>query len=107
MAILKENGKNNVFIFDNEFLLRKDLSLKAKGLLAFLLSLPENEKIYKSELKKYFKDGQTAINTAFNELVEKGYIVVHKKRVNGRLDYDYDIYNIPQTKREMNKNGRK
>lgn len=98
MAVFKANKSNDVLVFNNEFLKRKDLSLKAKGLLIFLLSLPENQKIHKSELKKHFKDGQTAINTAFNELVEKGYIVVHKKRINGRLDYEYDIYNIPQIK---------
>lgn len=82
-----------------DFLLSKDLSLKAKGLLCFLLAYPKDEPIHKTELKNYLKDGQTTINTAFTELMDHGYIIMHKKRVDGLIDYDYDVYDIPRIKR--------
>jgi len=80
---------------DVSYLRRKDLSMKAKGLLTFLLTLPEDYPLHKTKLKKYFKDGQSAINSAFDELMMNGYIIGHKTRVKGHIDYDYDVCDIP------------
>ena len=52
------------------------LSATAKGVLAFLLSLPSNHNIKKRDLPKYFKEGYFALNNAFEELVDKR--LIHK-----------------------------
>lgn len=59
----------NAMLHDNR------LSMKAKGLLSFLLSLPPDWVIYKSTLPNYFDDGYSAISSAWDELVEAGYIL--------------------------------
>ena len=62
-----------------EFLKDKSISLKAKGLLAFLLSLPPDWVIYKSKLTDYFLDGKDSISSAWTELETLGYI--HSVRI--------------------------
>lgn len=52
----------------------KSLSLKAKGLYAYLFSLPEDWKVYKTEIVKHFSDGKDSLNSAFKELESNGYI---------------------------------
>lgn len=88
----------NEIMKSKEYLLSRNLSLKAKGLLTFLLSSLEGEAFYKTELYNMLPDGKASINTAFKELVENGYIVVHQRRVEGKIDYDYDVYDTPINK---------
>lgn len=51
------------------------LSLKAKGLYSYLFSLPEDWKVYKTEIVKHFLDGKDSMNGAFKELTENGYLI--------------------------------
>jgi len=53
----------------------KKLSLKAKGLYAYLFSLPEDWKVYKTEVVKNFSDGKDSLNSAFKELENNGYLI--------------------------------
>ena len=85
-------------MLNNEFLKRSDLSMKAKGLLAYFLSLPNNWKIVRKELPNNFKDNITAVNTAIKELEKSGYIIRYQKR-NKQQRFEgivYDIYETPQ-----------
>jgi len=59
----------------NDVLRDNTLSSKAKGLLAFLLSLPNDWVLYKKTLPDYFSDGYTSISGAWDELVDSGFIV--------------------------------
>ncbi len=59
----------------NEILQRADLSWKAKGLYAYILSLPPDWAIYKLELKNHSTDGRDSTLAGFNELVKAGYII--------------------------------
>ena len=74
------------------------LSATAKGILAFLLSLPKNHNINKKDLTKYFKEGYYALNKAFEELVI--HRLVHKIEVRdkkGRFKgYEYIIHEFPK-----------
>lgn len=56
------------------------LSLKAKGLYSYLFSLPEDWKVYKTEIVKHFTDGKDSMNSAFKELEDNGYITSEKIR---------------------------
>jgi hypothetical protein len=80
-----------------EFLRSKSVSLKAKGLLSFLLSLPPDWVIYKSKLTDYFLDGKDSISSAWDELETLGYI--HSVRIvegNGlSRGFNYIVYYEP------------
>ena len=60
---------NNIFIRD------KTLSWKAKGVMTYLLSLPDDWSVYLSEIQTHATDGRDSLRTAINELVEHGYLV--------------------------------
>ncbi|WP_409068889.1 DnaD domain protein [Clostridium caseinilyticum] len=84
---------NKYFVYDGR------LSLKAKGLMSYFLSRPDNWKFYSSEIEKNCKDGEKAIRTAIKELENNGYIErLLKRDSNGKLigGYDYTIFEIPQ-----------
>ncbi|MCC5422470.1 helix-turn-helix domain-containing protein [Clostridium botulinum] len=84
---------NKYFVYDGR------LSLKAKGLMSYFLSRPDNWEFYSSEIEKNCKDGEKAIRTAIKELETNGYIErLLKRDSNGKLigGYDYTIYEIPQ-----------
>ena len=87
---------SNFTTINNEFIFKKDMSLKAKGLLCHLLALPENWDLYVEEVEKWHKDGKKAIYSAFKELSELGYIKRSQTRENGKiLKWDYIVYEKP------------
>jgi len=77
---IKSSG--NFSIIHKEFLQDNSLSAKAKGVMAYMLSLPENSKITIDELTKHFKDGRDGIRTAIKELEERGYLTKKKIKDN-------------------------
>lgn len=80
----------------NEMLQREDMSVAAKGLLCYLLSLPSDWVVYKTELHAHFKNGKHSISSAFEECIELGYIVAIEQ-FNGNLKagYNYVVYSTP------------
>lgn len=83
---------NKYYIYDNR------LSLKAKGLMSYFLSRPDDWEFYIEEIKKHTSDKDRAISGAIKELVEIGYIKRNVKREsNGKFrgGYDYSVYEIP------------
>ena len=102
MSVYRRHKEKNYTCISNDLFNDKTLSMKAKGLLAQILSLPENWKYSVNGLASLFSDGRDAVNGAINELIEHGYIV-RTKTVNedGLFDgYVYDIYEKPQTDNE-------
>ena len=67
------------------------LSLKAKGLLAMLLSFSDNWNLSIKGLIAILKEGETAIRSTMNELIKHGYVererVKNKKGVLIGIDY--------------------
>lgn len=61
----------------------KNISLKAKGLYAYLFSLPEDWKVYKSEIVTNISDGKDSLNAAFKELETFGYLESEAIRESG------------------------
>ena len=84
----------------NHHLRNEKLSLKAKGLLSMMLSLPEDWNYTTRGLAKICKEGVDAIGGALRELETAGYIVRHQMRDRqGRIsDTEYVIYEQPQPK---------
>jgi hypothetical protein len=74
----------------------KTMSAKAKGLLCMLLSLPSDWVLYKSTLGQYFSDGRSSLDTAWDELEKKGYIVSAQIiGRDGKFGYNHIVYHLP------------
>ena len=83
MAIIRKKQKERFSIVDNKVIEDERLSFKARGLLIYMLSKPDDWKFYTEELaKRSNKDGISAIKTALNEIEDAGYLTRkqgHKK----------------------------
>ena len=101
MAYFRVEHNKNYTILSNYHLRDKNLSLKAKGLLTMMLSLPDEWDYSVSGLVAICKESKTAIQNTLKELEECGYLVrtrIHDEK--GRIDYIYDIFekaHSPQT----------
>ena len=73
------------------------LSWKAKGLLAYLLSLPDDWYVRPRELRKHSKTGVKATYSAINELISAGYLQRLQKRNqhNQFMETEYIIFEFP------------
>ncbi|VXB52702.1 conserved hypothetical protein [Exiguobacterium sp. 8H] len=89
--------ESNFVMMDKGFLQSPSLSAKAKGLLAYILSLPNDWILYKSELTRHFTDGKDSIRTALKELESKGYITQEEIRdEKGRImHHNITVYEHP------------
>lgn len=83
--ILVEKNRNYTTI-SNVFLKDKNLSLKAKGLLAFILSLPDNWDFSVSGLIPFLKEGRDSIFKAVEELKKYNYCHTEQTKKNGKFD---------------------
>ena len=113
MAVFRIERTRDYTVMSNHHLRNANLSLKAKGLLSMMLSLPEDWNYTTRGLAKICKEGVDAIGAALRELEAAGYIVRHKLRdrqgrisdivrhqrrdKSGRItDTEYVIYEQPQ-----------
>ena len=98
MAVFRVERNKGYTVMSNHHLRNKDLSLKAKGLLSQMLSLPENWDYTLKGLSLINREQIDAIRAAIRELEQAGYIVRSRERDSqGRLrGADYVIYEQPQ-----------
>ena len=109
MSVIRVNKNDNYTVMSNYHLRDKNLSLKAKGLLSQILSLPDNWNYTIAGLVSINKENESAIKNALSELKSRGYLIVTKLMPNetatGRIEYVYDIYEQPYKKQEVEKQG--
>ena len=100
MAVFRIERTRDYTVMSNHHLRDKALSLKSKGLLSMMLSLPEDWNYTTRGLAKICKEGVDAIGGALRELEAAGYIVRHQLRDRqGRIsDTEYVIYEQPKPK---------
>lgn len=82
---IKTKKEKNYTVLDNTFIKDTRLSWKAKGLMTYLLSLPDDWTIHLSEIEKHATDGKSALRSAINELKDLGYLKAEQKRENNRF----------------------
>lgn len=96
MAVFKVNANKNYTVMSNYHLQDKNLSLKAKGLLSYMLSLPSDWDYSVNGLVAKLKENKTAVQSALKELEDAYYLKRTKiKDEKGQFDYIYDIYEKP------------
>lgn len=98
MAVFRVERTKDYTVMSNHHLKNMNLSLKAKGLLSMMLSLPDSWNYTTRGLAAICKEGVDAIRSAIQELEGAGYIVRRLLRGgNGRItDTEYVIYEQPQ-----------
>lgn len=111
MSVMRVEKNSNYTVMANYHLRDKGISLKAKGLLSVMLSLPAEWDYTLAGLAHISKEGVDAIGTAVKELEYAGYVVRTRRRneAGQLLDTDYTIYEFPQNKKteEANANEHK
>lgn len=97
MAVFRVEKTRDFTVMSNHHLRNKNLSLRAKGLLSVMLSLPEEWDYTLKGLAHISKEGVDAIRSAIKELEKSGYIERHRKRnQKGQLKTsEYIIHELP------------
>lgn len=85
--VVRRVRDRGIAAFSNEFILDGSLSLKSKGLLSLVLSLPDDWDFSIAGIVEITKEGRTAIYTAISELKKAGYCqVLTKRNAKGRIE---------------------
>ena len=106
---IKAKKETNYTVLDNTFIQDTRLSWKAKGVMTYLLSLPDDWVIHLSEIERHATDGKDSLRSAINELKKYGYILTEQKKdASGRFcESVYTVYEkpkIPYTEKPLAEN---
>ena len=93
MSAFKIEKNQNYTVMSNHHLRDRNLSYKAKGLLSFMLSLPEDWDYFLAGLCSISKENRDGIRSILKELQEHHYVEIEKFRGDkGYSEYNYLIY---------------
>lgn len=97
MATMRVHKTGDYTVMSNRHFREKEMTLKAKGLLSLMLSLPDDWDYSVAGLATLSKDGKDGVNAALRELEKFGYLVrTRTTDAGGKFTgYDYDIYEEP------------
>lgn len=98
MSVFRINKNNNYTVMSNHHFKERGMSLKAKGLLSLMLSLPDDWDYNVSGLVRLSKDGKDSVMTALAELEKHGYLV-RRQLTNDKGQFngiEYNIFEEPQ-----------
>ena len=101
MAVIRVEKTQNYTVMSNHHLRNKAMSLKAKGLMSLMLSLPPTWDYSIGGLVAICKESHTSIRAALKELEQNHYLI--RQRVNnekGYFSYEYTLYEIPHTENQ-------
>lgn len=79
MAFLRKEHKENYTCISND-VFKSDLSLKARGMLCTMLSLPDDWEFSENGLQAILRDGQTSVRSAIKELESAGFLSRTRER---------------------------
>jgi hypothetical protein len=94
MAVFRIHKSKDFTVMSNHHLRNKELSLKAKGLLTLMLSLPDDWDYSVLGLAAMSKDGKDAVMSTLDELVKHNDLAMTMGRDDkGHITgWDYDVY---------------
>ena len=97
MTVIRIQKTDNYSVISNEHLRNKDLSLKAKGLMTLMLSLPPQWDFSIGGLVAICKESHTSIRSAIKELEENRYLIRERKNnEKGYFVYEYTLFETQQ-----------
>jgi len=94
--IYRQKRKSNYTIVPNEMLNNKELSWKAKGMLAYLLSLPDTWEVYAAHLRTVSVDGNDSTVSGLNELMQLKYVWRKPRSGTEPGGWEYLVFDEPQ-----------
>ena len=103
MSVIRIHKTNNFTVMSNYHFKEKKMSLKAKGLLSLMLSLPDDWNYSISGLVMLSKDGKDSVMTALAELEKFGYLT-RTQTINARGQFsgiEYNIFEQPQANKPI------
>lgn len=104
MGVMRTHKKKNYTVISNTILRDEKISLKAKGMLCVVWSLPDKWEYSVKGFEAIFKEGRDAIISTLDELEDAGYLVRTKyQNDKGQWDCDYDWYDEPCRKTRYGK----
>lgn len=93
MSVIRTIKNDNYTTMCNTHLRDKNLSLKAKGLLSMMLSLPDKWHYSVKGLEGICKESKNTINSVLNELEDNNYLVRRRRYCNGKIsEWEYIIF---------------
>ena len=96
MAVFRIEKNKDYTVISNRHLKERDMSYKAKGLLTFMLSLPDDWDYSIKGLVSVSKENETAIRGMIKELETFGYLKrTRVTRPDGKFEYQYDVFEKP------------
>lgn len=99
MAVVRVHKTKDYTVMSNAHFREREMTLKAKGLLSLMLSLPEDWDYSIAGLVAICAEKESAIVSTLKELRKFGYLYVEKKMPNetesGRIEYTYHIFEQP------------
>lgn len=106
MGIMRVHKTKNFTVMSNYHFKEKEMSLKAKGLLSLMLSLPDDWNYSISGLIRLSKDGKDSVMSALAELEKFGYLTRERiKNETGQFSgVEYNIFEEPQPKKPISEN---
>lgn len=108
MSVIRVNKTENYTVMSNYHLKDKNLSLKAVGLMSWMLSLPDNWDYSIAGITACRKrEGKDAVRSALKELEDAGYLIRDTKRdANGRFSTEFTLIEEPVNREEKNRVGK-
>ncbi|MED4969708.1 DnaD domain protein [Parageobacillus toebii] len=98
MGVIRVQKNSNYVVMNKTALHDPRLSWKAKGLHAYMLSMPDDWKFYDDELEKHAKDGKDALKSAIKELKQYGYMRRERRQnEQGKFEWETIVYEEPYT----------
>lgn len=105
MSVIRVKKSKNYTVMSNNHLRDNNISLKARGLLSTILSLPDDWNYSINGLVSICKENESSIKSGLNELKEAGYVVIEKLYSNesgtGKFKYVYNIFESPKDSEKL------
>ena len=102
MAFYRINKQDKFTQIDNRMIVDNSITAKAKGILLYLLSKPNEWKVYEVDIVNNMKDGRDGIRSGIKELIEQGYITRQLEQDDkGKFaGYSYNVYEYKENNPE-------
>ena len=98
MSIVRVAKNSNYVVMNRTALNDKRLSWKAKGIMAYLLSMPDDWVFYMDELVTHAKDGRDSFRSGFKELKDAGYVerrAIKDEKTKKIISWETIVHEIP------------
>lgn len=105
MSVIRVEKTKDYTVMSNSHLKNKEMSLKAKGLLSLMLSLPDEWDYTVEGLTTLSADGKDGVRATLKELEKLGYLRRTQTKANGKFGKsEYTVYELPQSTNPLTEN---